>query len=46
MYKYKNLKTGKIVNRKKPIAKKDRRNYQLLEWRRNMQMRGSQIKQK
>lgn len=46
MYKYKNLKTNKIIIRNTPIDREKRRDYQLLEWRRNMSMKKSEIKQK
>ena len=46
MYKYKELATNKIVMKEQPIQGRKKRDFQLMEWRRNTQMKGAEIKQK
>lgn len=43
MFVYKNKKTGEIIKRKNPITGKEKENYILVSWIRNMMIKSQEI---
>lgn len=43
MFKYKHKKTGEVVERDKPLTGAEKKDYVLVEWRKNLKIKSDEI---